>query len=283
MKEPLFRIISLESFISLCISGKERFVNPIDIWDDTYEGYMLRGLDSEIGIEKTINQVYQKFDCNVESTIDNLSKLLRARYSCFAQSWSTLPDSDAMWRIYSYNNHGIQICTNENQIRNMIESNNIDGGIIRIRPVIYDDSITRIDDLIYSGSNIDEAYFHKRKAFEHECETRVILQLTKDYLDYTSFANSIIKHNYRRNKTKTTEIRKISNAVQKTMGNDLSGMYKFFFHSDLHLNIPSVSDYICTVKVHPLAEKWYEDLIKEICLKYNIQFAGKSNLYNKSW
>lgn len=57
---------------------------------------------------------------NYRATIDNLLKLEHAKWFVYGQSWSSIRDSDAMWRIYSYNKHPIQIQTTEKRVKMML-------------------------------------------------------------------------------------------------------------------------------------------------------------------
>ena len=43
----VYRIIGIESFLSILMNKEERYVRPIDSWQDTFEGYMLHQLDSD--------------------------------------------------------------------------------------------------------------------------------------------------------------------------------------------------------------------------------------------
>ena len=47
-------------------------------------------------------------------------------------------------------------------------------------------------------------------------------------------------------------------------------------------SITCLNKYISGVKVHPMAEEWYVELIKGLCEEHNIKFEGQSNLYGKT-
>jgi len=47
------------------------------------------------------------------------------------------------------------------------------------------------------------------------------------------------------------------------------------------IDIADLSKYISGVKVNPFAEDWYVDLIKNLCVEYNLPFLGRSELYKK--
>lgn len=63
----------------------------------------------------------------------------------YGQCWSTLSDSDALWRIYSYNHHAIQIKTTDIRIKNLLKT---EADVpYEIRKVKYD--VEPEDDLMY--------------------------------------------------------------------------------------------------------------------------------------
>ena len=52
--------------------------------------------------------------------------------------------------------------------------------------------------------------------------------------------------------------------------------------TSLYQSIACLNKYISGVKVHPMAEEWYVELIKTLCEGKNIKFDGQSNLYGKA-
>ncbi len=50
---------------------------------------------------------------------------------------------------------------------------------------------------------------------------------------------------------------------------------------NFYQTITCLNKYISGVKVHPMAEKWYMELIKELCEEKKIKFEGQSNLYGR--
>lgn len=109
----LYRIISLETFIDLLHNKRERYVRPAT-WDDNYEGDLFGKIENPEDRREIIEDMYYNV-CprNYEATINNLLKLEHSKYFVYGQCWSTLSDSDALWRIYSYNHHAIQIKTTD--------------------------------------------------------------------------------------------------------------------------------------------------------------------------
>ena len=52
--------------------------------------------------------------------------------------------------------------------------------------------------------------------------------------------------------------------------------------ANFYQTITCLNEYISGVKVHPMAEKWYAELIKELCEEKKIKFEGQSDLYGKA-
>ena len=275
----LYRITSLEGFLSILINKKERFVNPIDSWEDTYEGYMLQLLATEEGTEKVLRKLFYELtpENDVKMTIRNYTKLLRARYVCYGQCWSKKEDSDALWRIYSYNKKAIQIISNRKYIKDTFEDTQENNFSIRIADVKYDidDKTSNLSQILYYKSQFTEPFYHKRPAFTHEDEVRVIVSQNK-YEGYTSFSEQRILSLYSKYEDTSDPIKNIIEAIKSLDGRNF---YRKNFKDSMYIDIKDLSKYIVGVKVHPQTEKWYEDLIRELCKQYSIEFFGKSTLY----
>lgn len=280
MGTNLYRITSLEGFLSLLLNKKERFVHPIDCWEDTYEGYMLHLLDTEEGTEEVLRELYTVITPNdIKLTIRNYTKLMRARYACYGQCWSVKADSDALWRIYSYDRKAIQIKSNFERIKNTIKASQEDIITIRIGPVKYDidDKTGNLNQVLYNKSKINEPYYHKRLAFEHEEEVRVIVS-KKQYSEYTSFSEAAIHNNYNKQPNSTVDpIKRIIDASKSFDGR--GEFYRRNFDNAIFIDIDDLSKYIAGIKVHPQAESWYVDLISKLCSNNGLHFEGKSSLY----
>ena len=284
----LYRITSLENLVSILYRHQDRFVRPIDCWEDTFEGYALHLLDTDEGSLSVIRELYNGI-CkkDYELTVRNYAKLQRARYTCYAQSWSTVKDSDAMWRIYSYGKKSVQLLSDREAMFNLIEQNSQTLGKIgkRLGEVKYDlndnDLGSSLVQVLYPKAKVDESFFHKRSAFKHEKEQRIVLQLVERYSVMTEFITKAILNNIKHEENLSIEER-ILNA-QKRLGNvRREVLYPWAFPKELLVEIPIPKDYIKGVRVHPQAEKWYEDLIKDICDQSSVEFLGKSDLYRKA-
>lgn len=87
---PIYRVFSLCRFKDILIRKKMGLVRPSK-WDDPFENFFLK--------------------CKVEISGKGLASLKQLCDSWYGQCWTTLQDSDAMWRIYSPNKEGLRVST----------------------------------------------------------------------------------------------------------------------------------------------------------------------------
>ena len=272
----------MEGFLSLLIYNRERFVRPIDCWDDTFEGYMLHLLDSDDGLLQVIERLYSDIsDQIVDITIRNFSKLQRSRYACYGLCWSKVKDSDALWRIYSYGNKSIQLISSKSQIIEMLNAAGWLDASFDIYSVQYDieDEKSAINKILKRNSKIVSAYFHKRPAFKHEEEVRVLINDSERYKKIDAFSIQAIKANYKltdHNKNATTRLHE---AIKNL---NVKENYRKIVPKELFVDINNLSSYIEGVRVHPQATEWYADLINTLCQQYGLKYKGKSDLYRKA-
>ena len=275
----VYRIIGLDGLMSVLINKEERYVRPIDCWEDTFEGYMLHMLDSQDGMQSVLDRLYVISGRNQWITIRNLSKLLRSRYACYGQCWSKKPDSDAMWRIYAYDKKAIQLVSSVGKIQEMIDNSVWAGLEVEIQEVKYDikDEKEALNKILVPNAKIDTAYFHKRPAFEHEAEVRILLNDLKKYENVDVFASAAIRSNLKFVDKSKTETEQIREAVTHLVSG--KGGYLAVAPNEIKLKITEMKQYIDGIRIHPQALNWYVDLIRKICKNYRISFLGKSDLY----
>lgn len=280
----LYRIISLETFIDLLHNKRERYVRPAT-WDDNYEGYLFGKIENPEDRREIIEDMYYNV-CprNYEATINNLLKLEHSKYFVYGQCWSTLSDSDALWRIYSYNHHAIQIKTTDIRIGNLLKTES--DVSYEIRKVKYD--VEPEDNLMHEQvmqlketKKTYEPFFHKRKAFRHEAEVRVLIDDRRWYqiMGMSSMgANWKIGERMQEIPEDVDRLNEIEKRLTKSMGHWIEKKIPVDFCQP----IESLNKYISAVKVHPMAEKWYVELIKGLCEEQDIKFEGQSNLYGRA-
>lgn len=279
----LYRIISLETFIDLLHNKRERYVRP-ETWDDNYEGYLFGKIENSKDRRKIIEDVYYNV-CprNYTATINNLLKLEHGKYFVYGQCWSTLSDSDALWRIYSYSHHAIQIKTTDVRIKNLLKTKA--DILYEIRKVKYD--VEPEDNLMHEqvmqlkeAKIIYEPFFHKRKAFKHEAEVRVLVDDTcRNQVAGMSSMGATWKIDEKMEEI-SQDVEKL-NEIEKRLTEYMGHWKGKKLDVNFFLPIKYLNKYISGVKVHPMAEEWYVELIKGLCEEHNIKFEGQSNLYGK--
>lgn len=277
----IYRIISLEAFVDLLHNKRERYVRPTT-WDDNYEGYLFSKIENKEDRRKIIEEMYYNV-CprNYYATINNLFKLEHSKFFVYGQCWSTLFDSDALWRIYSYNNHAIQIKTTNIIIDNMLKSNpDISHDI---REVKYDvepenDLVKKQILQVKENQKVYEPFFHKRKAFKHEAEVRVLID-DKRWYNASWMRTFEAKWKMDEKMQEFSEDIDRINEIEKRLEACMGRWVEKELCVNYYQPIKSLNRYISGVRVHPMAEKWYVELIQGLCQKEEIKFDGRSNLY----
>lgn len=161
----LYRFMSFQSFVDLVQSKSLIFVKP-EVWDDPYEGFIFKKLRTERGRQ----EIQEKLpDNKVKSLFLNLATEFEKTF--YAQSWTRLKESDAMWRIYAYGNFAVRIKVLESEINKIPNVNIMDIEYVAEHDI--DEEIKRID-LINKRTDFKEIYRVKREAFTHEEEVRLI-------------------------------------------------------------------------------------------------------------
>lgn len=276
----LYRIISLETFVDLLHHKRERYVRP-STWEDTFEGYLYSKLYDVEERKKIIREIYYNV-CprNYKATIDNILKLEHAKMFVYGQSWSKLAESDAMWRIYSYNKHSIQIHTTDARMRKIFDTvPDIKYDIKRIKyDVDSQDDITSIQiRQLKKSLSIYEPFLHKRTAFKHEAEYRVLIDDTQKY---HLLSMNIMGANWKlyENVQGLSE-EEILEEIERRLAGYLGSYVESKIPNNYYVEIEDLSKYISGVKVNPFAETWYVNLIKDLCEEYELKFEGRSELY----
>lgn len=152
----LYRYVSLSQFLSFVETHRTCLSRVVD-WEDTWEvpSRRLRWLSG--------------------------GSMHEVSSSLYGQCWSLLPESDAMWRIYSTNKEGLMLQTSTVKFSLM---SSIRHGLLA--PVLYySDLNAGIASLSEHGFPDPFALaFLKRKAFEHEREVRLITCSGTDYIGF---------------------------------------------------------------------------------------------------
>ena len=150
MGESLYRYMSFESFVDTVQRKQLHFVHPSEFEDPLEFQYL------------------QKMCVTEPSNHIEILYRFALVYRFYVQSWTSLPESDAMWRIYNYNNFAIRIEIDRESIKHLEDVQAVD--------VTYTDEPDEYIKKQAQGKLITE-YKNlaiKRKAFEHEKEVRLV-------------------------------------------------------------------------------------------------------------
>jgi hypothetical protein len=250
--EFLYRYIGFEAFVGMVQKKALTFVLP-SVWDDPQE-------------ESPFFQMVEKKESMLQRALH-----IAAHNKVYAQSWSELSESDAMWRIYAYNNKAVRIKAAKDRI-SLLE------GVSAV-PVTYSNEEFNYEELNEETFLSSMAY--KRTAFSHEKEVRLIkryryrdqedaelhikaLMVVSEHPQFVEIIDSMYPGMPVEEKVR--EISKILNiGIEEKKTKDIS-----------YAHIP---DFIEGVMVHPLAPRWYVEVVQEYCNRNNIPFEGQSELY----
>lgn len=290
MEKKLYRYISFETFINLVVMKKDMFKRPCK-WEDTYEGFMLELLDNKQKQSEVIKQLFKVLSPqNPKATIDNFMRLWYAKWFCYGQCWTMQQEeTDAMWRIYSYGKRAIRVQSTAEKIKEMLaKSPTTVDCLVEIDKVEYDitdeNFINTQAELLRNTKKISDPFFHKRKAFIHEAETRVVLIERKNsFVTAVSaqFANWSLKNEIMDKNDITEE--KVLKLIEKSIKQNCYPFAKENISDILLAENINLNEYIETVMIHPQAEPWIVDIVKKICENENIHCMGKSKLYGKPY
>ncbi len=276
----LYRIISLETFVDILHNKRERYVRPAT-WEDTFEGYLYSKLEDVEARRQIMRDMYYNV-CpkNYEATLNNMLKLEYAKWFVYGQSWSTKSESDAMWRIYSYHQHSIQIEATDVRLRNLLKK--IDSIGYVVKGIKYDvepkDNLVHIQvKLLEDTKCVYEPFLHKRKAFSHECERRVLIT-DKGYSSLLSMKSIAANWGISEIVQGMSE-ESILAEMEKRLAENMGHFDEKRIPNNYYVEIKDLHQYISGVKVNPFAEDWYVELIQSLCTEYGLKCHGRSKLY----
>ncbi len=161
----VYRIFPLIRFVELLLTKKIALINFSE-WDDPFENFLLKA--------EVANLREQEVD---------LSKM---RAKVYGQSWVTIDESDALWRIYSVDKTGVKVKANVGKLFDSLYGNGRNTCLhLYFGKVLY----KRVDEIEYmmkkqqqiqkdifdsTGCAIINYFLIKRQEFGHEHEARII-------------------------------------------------------------------------------------------------------------
>ncbi|MDD6000980.1 MAG: hypothetical protein PUC50_02175 [Bacteroidales bacterium] len=168
----LFKYYSFDS-LKYVLQDHQLFINKVSSWDDKYENFFLK-----------CKFVFGNNYVADDNFLDGV----------FGQSWTTSPETDALWRIYSQDCKGIRVRTTARKLFDALYIDNDSMSNLWFGKVKYDymsSFIKQIEHQIHTspfnnqpenafGVILPETEFMKRREFEHEEEFRAILILDSE-------------------------------------------------------------------------------------------------------
>ena len=283
MRKHLYRFISFEDFINLVINNKDRFARP-SVWDDGYEGYLFSYLDSLEDVRHIVSEMYHNL-CprNYYAIPDNYFRMWHSKWFTYAQCWSEHRETDAMWRCYSYGNRAIRIRTREDKL--IAHANSIfpenSGFTVYLRKVNYDlNKRSNIEQQVAQMRDSKltyETYFHKRPAFKHEREVRLLIADNRLYIK-ENLSSLSVKWNIAEQVMGKNDEEIIDYLTERILSQRID------YESGNNANVwiedaGDISSFLEGVMVHPSAPEWYVNIVQDICFKNSLHFDGQSKIY----
>ena len=164
------------------------FMDRIISWEDCYENFFFKE-----DFQVRINGAYQSLSANNLAT------------GIFGQSWTIIPESDALWRIYSKNKDAVRVKVNAQKLFHTIYTDNYCmadtwAGIVTYKKQSKIDKWVK--DVCYNQDSVTvwqeyapKSLFYKRTEFQHENEFRIVKMLdsqnNKKYQHYQRLAFNI--------------------------------------------------------------------------------------------
>lgn len=166
----VWRYMPLSKFISLLHSSCI-YLARIDLLNDPHEGSLPHTLVEtrrlgfrNQGTERALPQA--------------VALTQQVRQACYVNCWTLNPfESEALWRLYTSTDDGVAIKTTYQALVDIIEPDNS----LHIGKISYIDYETEW----FPFGNLFYPVMHKRRAFAHESEVRII-KLQDEYLSYES-------------------------------------------------------------------------------------------------
>ncbi|MDD5177440.1 MAG: DUF2971 domain-containing protein [Sterolibacterium sp.] len=275
MSTDIFRFLSFESFVDMVLRQELAFVT-YDQWQDPYEGFVIRAMQTYEGRADIIT--WLKTNNETEASPEMCLNILHIfRKTVHLQSWTRCPESDALWRIYAHSGNAIRISTTIKKLQSIDR--------VQFFPVEYKSmNLERELKRIFVGKDIrlKEIFSCKREAFSHEKEFRILSEIDQTVVPYQTPQR-------RSTDIKPSDIPGILKQVRDA-GQITKEQFAYalannnFSHNGnvknvRHISFAHIPNFIDSVMVHPNATNWFVKTVGRYCDVNEIQFLGRSKLY----
>lgn len=175
LRKPIYRVFSVQRLVEICSSGVNTLVRPKK-WDDPFENFILA---------RAVAAKQRRYpDITVQADF-------------YGQCWTSLEESDAMWRIYSPDKNGVKVKTTIGKLlQSLVEATNGNGECFIGKVSYLEDTSLRnkLKDKSWLRDEADRprgranTLLFKRREFAHEKEVRLLhlfpLPATDDLFSY---------------------------------------------------------------------------------------------------
>lgn len=178
----IWRYMDLNKF-DLLLSEKSLFFCRSDKFSDPYEASIpKREVENRIIENMRIAEFYNNTPsfASAKKNSDDMRDLhLQFKKAFIVNCWHiNSTESDAMWRLYLKSNEGVAIQTSHQNLSNSLNHNKEEIFISKVRYIDYEKDIWYHEETYpFKSYNLFTPIIHKRKAFIHENELRVIQQI----------------------------------------------------------------------------------------------------------
>ena len=236
----LWRYLDLAKFIALLNDKKLHFARA-DVFPDRHEGSITTKMREALKVQFSAR-------ADLGKTASRFRKLVKE--STFISCWCMEPESEAMWNLYCGDNYGVAITV----VYRDIEASFSNHGLV-IAPVKY----LNYQMEGFSQGNVLYPFFHKRIAFAHEREVRIV----QWHSDQMPVGMPVTGH-------PPTEEEKRAHEDELKHGEELKA--ERGTGTSLEFDVEAL---VRTVVVHPYAPDWYFNVIKLVVERFTPTLVGK--------
>ena len=257
-KTPIYRYLSFFQLVDI-LERKKLYLQKVCYWGDPSEGsgYIDQERDKVVKLG---------FDANTVKNDDKFKYEIKKMFP-FGTSWSLLIESDAMWRIYSRDNMGVQIQSSVEKLESALSRVELPKEYLEIEG--YFDIkyvVGKVDYNPADNLNDLEHFLTKKEAFKHEEEIRGLVKFSGTD-DPQRFANIDLQFNI---KWSAFFLGGNYPAWMRPPGEEVKIIYT-----------STEGDFIEAVRIDPRADDWIVETIKNYCKTKNIPNVERSDLYGK--
>lgn len=234
----LWRYVELARLVSVLSDKKLHFARS-DTFQDRHEGSVTYPMQKALKL-----QFADKL--NITRTL-SVFRQKEMKESMFISCWCMGPDeSEAMWKLYCGDKYGVAITAVYKELESSFSTSQVQ--IAPIKYIDYQKQSFPQDNLLYP-------FFHKRIAFAHEKEVRII-KWHSDQMQDGGDTKKITTEELKKYQDEMQRRRELKSA--RGMGISLEW---------------DVEKCIKNIVVHPYAPEWYYDIVKKIVQKFTPQLV----------